>query len=48
MSYGFHGDDVSLGLAGMHQYMNATLALQLAKTWVTEERPGKIDFDGEG
>ncbi|XP_011676566.1 folylpolyglutamate synthase, mitochondrial [Strongylocentrotus purpuratus] len=47
MSYGFHGDDVSLGLAGMHQYMNATLALQLAKTWVTEERPGKIDFEDD-
>ncbi|XP_063965971.1 folylpolyglutamate synthase, mitochondrial-like isoform X1 [Lytechinus pictus] len=47
MSYGFHGDDINLGLAGTHQHLNATLALQLAKTWVTEERPGEIDFDDD-
>ncbi|XP_071507083.1 folylpolyglutamate synthase, mitochondrial-like [Diadema antillarum] len=46
-SYDFHGHDLTLGLAGMHQYLNATLALHLAKTWVTEKHPGKFSFEGE-
>ena len=42
-SYDFGDHLVELGLSGVHQCINATLALQLCKTWMEEKRQ-EVDF----
>ncbi len=41
-NYDFHGHPMEVGLAGEHQHINASLALQLCKTWMEEKDRGVI------
>ncbi|XP_071947427.1 folylpolyglutamate synthase, mitochondrial-like [Antedon mediterranea] len=43
--YDFKGRPLKLGLAGKHQHVNASLALQLCRTWVQETHPDLIKFE---
>ncbi|XP_072015626.1 folylpolyglutamate synthase, mitochondrial-like isoform X2 [Amphiura filiformis] len=43
-SYGFKDQPIEVGLAGVHQHINASLALQLCKTWM-EEKHKDIIFE---
>ncbi|XP_033095989.1 folylpolyglutamate synthase, mitochondrial-like [Anneissia japonica] len=43
--YDFQGRPLKLGLAGDHQRINASLALQLCKTWLEETHPDFISFE---
>ena len=41
--YDFKGHPIELGLSGIHQRTNASLALQLCKTWI-EERKQEVNL----